>query len=630
MKVLFYEIKLNQPSEASILGIYETYYNITQFRRRRGHGDSQHSNRRAQIMSDTRGEQDRDFLMGDRSVKEAFEGKLDAPPKRSSPKSTIERQTRPPDTGETGDKRGRRAPDRRPKASGHCIVQAPLCDAKNRPSATQNGDSRGDRWKETERRTNEARDAEIDLPASLPRLVSRELREQTMQTYPILREHDGHRAFFLYVMNTPNRDDGEHWGTGQPVIPWKKIARCYGKHVQDYGRNLRTLRILEMYQEQVLPDFDPSGYHSNGHARVVKDTGVAPSLEEAWREDQESDRRNADLVDFFTGKKHTPKRRHELRRDRIRACRASEPRCSDGRKWRRYLHDRDSSNYYSLLKHMPEAKAEAKKIEGKGRVQTFVNLCRIEEQPMPFYRFSENTVRLTTSRSGLQNLDSDVRDKLTQDWVKFDLSSAQLAIAAKDWGVESALDQLRSEESIWDSLKDRTGVEIKTPLKKGSYATVYGGERGTIKGRMAYAAAKEGHRMNAEAQRKFLSHPVISELLEKREARLEEIRVNGGATDCYGNSISTESIDEDSPERSVLSQLAQAREMQLLTPALELAKEVEEDYEETPWEIMLYLYDGFLVKFNTPTEGHHVPRIREAVDERCRELGYPTRLEVEG
>jgi len=551
-------------------------------------------------------------------------------PKRSGSKSTIEHQSRPPEAGKTGNGRGRREPDRSPKASGHCIVQASLCDAKNRPLSRQNGDSRGRRWIETERRTNQARDAEIDLPASLPRLVSREVREQTMQAYPILREHDGHRAFFLYVINTPNRDDGEHWGTGQPVIPWKKIARCYGKHVQDYGRNLRTRRILEMYRDQVVSDFDWSGYHSNGHARVVKDTGVDSSLEEAWREDQESDRRNADLVDFFTGKKHTSKRRHELRQARIRACRASEPRSSDGKKWRRYLHDIDSSNYYRLLKHMPEAKAEAKKIEGTGRVQTFVNLCRIEEQPMPFYQFSENTVRLTTSRSGLQNLSSDIRDTLTQDWVKLDLSSAQLAIAAKLWGVESALEQLRSEESIWDSLKDHTGVEIKAPLKKGVYATVYGGKRGTIKGRMAYAAAKEGHPMDAEAQRKFLSHPVISELLEKREARLEEIRVNGGAEDCYDNPISTARIDDNSPERSVLSQLMQAREMQLLTPALELAKEVEEDYEETPWKIMLYLYDGFCVKFNTPTEEYHIPRIQEAVNQRCEDLGYPTRLEVEG
>jgi hypothetical protein len=248
---------------------------------------------------------------------------------------------------------------------------------------------------------------------------------------------------------------------------------------------------------------------------------------------------------------------------------------------------------------------------------------------MPFYRFSENTVRLTTSRSGLQNLDSDVRSELTQKWVKFDLSSAQLAIAAKDWQVESALKQLRSGESIWESLKDHTGVEIKAPLKKGSYATVYGGKRGTIKGRMAYTAAKKGHPMDVEAQERFLEHPVISELLEKREAKLEEIRVNGEAEDCYGNRIRTENIDDDTPERSVLSQLAQAREMQLLTPALELAEKVEEDYEKTPWEIMLYLYDGFCVKFNTPTEEYHIPRIQEAVNQRCKNLGYPTRLEIE-
>lgn len=522
-----------------------------------------------------------------------------------------------------------REENRETQAMSHCLVQQSTEKAKKAPSAPQNGDSRGRRWEETEKRVNEARDAEIDLPTSLPRFVSREIRERAMRTYPILRNHDGHRAFFLYIMNTPNRDDGEHWGTGRPVIPWKTVARCYGKKAQDYGGNLRIPRILEMYRDQVVRDFEESGYYSSGYARTVKDTGVDSTLEQMWREEQRMDRRDMELVDFFTGKRHTPKRRHHLRERRIAACEASEPRCSDGKKWREYLHDRDSGLYYRLLKHMPEAKAEARKLEGSGQVQAFVNLCRIEEQPMPFYRFSEKTVRLTTSRSGLQNLDSDLRDVLTQDWVKFDLSSAQLAIAAKDWGVETALAQLRSDESIWESLKDHTGVPIKSPLKKGCYSTVYGAERGTIKGNMAYEAAKKGRPMDEAAQERFLDHPVISELLEKRERVMEKIRREGREQDCYGNGISTEDIDDDAPERSVLSQLAQAQEMQLLTPALELAREVEKGYAKTPWQITLYLYDGFCVNFTTDTKDYHAPRIQEAVNQRCKNAGYPTRLEME-
>jgi len=527
--------------------------------------------------------------------------------------------------GNRGSKKERRARH----AASHCIVQSSTEEAKKEASAPQNGDSEGRRCKKTERIVNESRDANIDLPASLPRFVSRELRELAMETYPILREYDGHRAFFLYVLNTPNRDDREHWGSGRPVIPWKKVARCYGKKAQDYGTNLRILKILEMYQRQVVPNFEPSGYHSNGYARTVKDTGVDSNLVEEWREEQRMDRRDIKLVDFFTGKRHTPKRRHQLRERRIAVCEASEPRCSDGRRWRKYLHGRSSKLYYRLLRHMPKAKAKALELGGTAQVQAFVNLCRIEEQPMPFYRFSENTMRLTTSRSGLQNLDSDVRDELTQDWVKFDLSSAQLAIAAKDWGVQSAIQQLRSNESIWESLKAHTGVPIKSPLKRGSYTTVYGGEEGTIKGNMAYKAARKGHPMDESAQEKFLNHPVISELLEKRERVLEKIRREGGAEDCYCNWISTESIDDDAPERSVLSQLAQAQEMQLLTPALELAKEVEENCEKTPWQITLYLYDGFCVNFTTDTKDYHAPRIQEAVNRRCREAGYPTRLEME-
>jgi hypothetical protein len=317
-------------------------------------------------MSETSTRQIDKVLKSKKSTSGKPDCKQPTPRKQTNAGTTIQPQNPPDDTRtgrENGEDKERKEPDRRDRSFGHCLVQSSPFKTKKPASAPQNADSRDGRWKETERKVNEAWKAEIDLPAFLPRLVSRELREQTMQTYPILREHNGHRAFFLYVMNTPNRDDEEHWGTGKPVIPWKKVARCYGKEAQNYGTNLRIPRILEMYQDQVVPDSEFSEYHSNGHARVVRETGVDPSLEEAWREDQESDRRNADLVDFFTGNKHDAKRRHDLRQRRIAACSASEARCSDGRKWRRYLHNRDSSNYYSLLKHMPDAKARANQIE---------------------------------------------------------------------------------------------------------------------------------------------------------------------------------------------------------------------------------------------------------------------------
>lgn len=542
-------------------------------------------------------------------------------------------------TRQTNGKNGRE------KAKGHCLVipcssTSKVEGIKPYKSASDSSEDRCEgrtdemgvpyRVRMTERIVNEAQDESVVLNPSVPRLVSRYIRERVLSHYPILRNHNGHRAFFLYIMNTPFRD--EMHGTGMPVVSRGKIARCYGEEARaaESNGNLRTGYVLELFRQQVLEDFEWTGHHSYGSARMVENTGVDPDLTEAWRRDQESSDRDG-LVDFYSGSKHTPTRRTRRRRKQEAFCEDFESPCSDAQEWREYLHNRSPKLFQEMAdRYLPEARQTARnQLQGRGRTQAFINLCRIEAQPKPLYRFSENTVRLTDYGSGLQNLDSDVRSVLTQDWVKFDLSSAQLAIAGRDWDIKSALAVLESG-SIWDSLIDYIGVsrKLKPALKKGLYTAVYGGQRRTIKGNMAYVASKKGLSMNSEKQTKFFAHPVIDELLKKRQEQLEAIRRAGGVHDCYGNWVDLDSVDDDSPERSVLAQLAQAQEMQLITPALRLAQEEEDEKVRRPWEITLYLYDGFFVKFNY-SEAYHTRSIKAAVEKRAKETNYPTALEVE-
>ncbi len=588
-------------------------------------------------MSDSTTEPDSWTLTDEKSVTTALVRNPNFPSEQGGTASAFERQSPPPVAGTTGDRRGQQAPDRGRRASPHCKVQASTEKAKNRLSAPQNGDSNPYRVQRTERIVNEAKDAEIDLPVTLPRLVSKRVRQLAFEFYPILEEHNGHRAFFLYVMNTPNRDDEDHWDSGRPLIDMGTIARCYGPEAQDFGTNLQGFRVLQMYQEQVVPGFEPTEYHSpnpwqdSGNARTVDENGVHPLLDWAWKQDRRSmNRGQVQLVDFYTGNRHDGKRRFMLRQKHKDACRAAEeevgPACEASREWRDYLHSRDSRLFQSLTDRLPEAREKARGYDGQRQVQAFLHLSQIEAQPKPFYRFTEKTVRLQAINQGLQQIDSDLRDILTRDWTKLDLSSAQLGIAAREWRVQSALDLLSNGGSIWESLIDHMRVpwETKPALKRGLYATIYGAKRSAIPYIIAKEAGKEGVKMSVEQRDRFFSHGVIDELLSRREEQFERIESQGGDRDCHGNWIDLDGREK----KSILSQLAQTREMWLLSPALELAKE-EQKEKSKPWQITLYLHDGFCVNFPTSAGRFHLQQIQGVVKERCKKKGYPTSLAVE-
>jgi hypothetical protein len=81
---------------------------------------------------------------------------------------------------------------------------------------------------------------------------------------------------------------------------------------------------------------------------------------------------------------------------------------------------------------------------------------------------------------------------------------------------------------------------------------------------------------------------------------------------------------ESDGAKSVLAQLAQATEMALLLPAVELAEGTDE------FQILLWQHDGFSVSFqNRSKRERWAGRITEAVNTEAGRLGIPTELEVD-
>ena len=73
----------------------------------------------------------------------------------------------------------------------------------------------------------------------------------------------------------------------------------------------------------------------------------------------------------------------------------------------------------------------------------------------------------------------------------------------------------------------------------------------------------------------------------------------------------------------MLAQLSQAREMQLLLPAIDFAEQRANDMRIVLWE-----HDGFSVHFRRDAQRNERTKraLLKAVNDNCQKLGYPTTL----
>ncbi len=81
--------------------------------------------------------------------------------------------------------------------------------------------------------------------------------------------------------------------------------------------------------------------------------------------------------------------------------------------------------------------------------------------------------------------------------------------------------------------------------------------------------------------------------------------------------------------RSILSQLAQARELWLLEPVIRLAEAEYAKGSGAAWRLTCWSHDGFNVRFRRQRDAaKHLEAMRDAVAQRAASVGIPTRLEI--
>jgi len=489
-------------------------------------------------------------------------------------------------------------------------------------------------------------------PVSTPDPVcSRALRDRILGEYGALASDKALRRLFAAVVFGSYRCQE----TGWTLVPYAVLAGIAGKYKQAQSRNFSGKAFLEAAQDRAFPGLEWVNHDkSRGLCRRIRTLGLATSLQQAiLRELERPITELDDPVWFVSGKpwRAKPARRKRQRSQKHALARAEYELVKEGQgavlpfpaeaydvlNHMNGLHQRMFTT--SVRSGLDEALRLAASLPDlRKRASALAALRTIQAHPRPLYQLSarRRSVRVFPATVSLLTVPSDIRRALTRSWVEVDLRSSQLAIAAHQWGAPEVSAMLRDEHyDIWtdvaesfdlDTGSDAWG-EVKPAFKEALYSALFGMQMRSVKGRLTRRLARSPLEcLGSEAAMRFAALPVVEEMVEYRDVRLNAIQESGGGTDCFGRFIPTSGPDEcEDPvsPRSVLAQLAQALELAIVYPAIQFARE------KTDAHIVLWQHDGFSLALSDVTKRErHVRQVKAMIDAAAAKRGVPTECVV--
>jgi hypothetical protein len=442
------------------------------------------------------------------------------------------------------------------------------------------------------------------------------------------------------------------------VISAEILAAIEGKKTQHTSKNYRSGDLIKNFARDVGDweyfDLNESDY-AKRRCRSVRVT-LPDELRNMLR-DELSNTTNPNAVYFCDGSSRSTKRnkeeREEEKQDALSGLNGAEV-VKDTRVVSEYLNGLSTYRFSSVLQRLPaarvaveeqyeravlramsgdfEAQITAERTAETKRLHHLRVLRAIEYQPQPFYSPSPRcrTVRVFARHETLTALSGSIRRVLCPDWLEFDLQQSQLAICAALWQIPLVEAFLNEHASVWHPFFEHLGLdyglrttdpdtysELKKPVKNFLYSLIFGMPFPTAKAGLTTALAGE----TQLAGIRLAEHPVIVALYDARESAAAAVRADGGLEDCYGRWLVLDK-SEKRHEYSLLAQNAQAFEMALLRPVVDLARSSGGKFDVTLWQ-----HDGFSVAVKDKSRTDYWERrIIETVDSRAKELGIDTRL----
>lgn len=452
--------------------------------------------------------------------------------------------------------------------------------------------------------------------------ITRTFREKLIKRYPGLSRNPAYWRLLHFLLFGTFRDRL----TDELVISSDVLATIEGLAAKVKHRNYRAQEFLDAFQADVLPGFRYSDWKFvDNQARTVVATGLDPEVF-TWVDEMVDALATGepDVVDLETGLAQTRAAQAKADRDDLARVEQSltpdvAPATRDVVEYQNGLPKRGFSEVVQAHKEAA-ARAVDDLTNPESVRQVRSALATVLLHPKPIVRPVQNSARAFNVRLSLLSLKGSIRRIFTQEWVDYDLKSAQLAIVAREWDIPELRAFLESGQSVWTHLTTELGVPAasKPAVKEAVYSLVFGASKGTISTRLA-------SELGTNDDRGFFDIKLVNLVYKAREERAEALLQAKEGTTIYGRRIKIawapwpERMDV---ARSILAQQAQALELHLIHPIYELAKTTNQ------FHVMLYQFDGVTIRYRDKrTAKSRHARITNAVDRRARELGIPTNLE---
>lgn len=264
------------------------------------------------------------------------------------------------------------------------------------------------------------------------------------------------------------------------------------------------------------------------------------------------------------------------------------------------------------LSNLSRSKENAIGVDQQRRIDHILRCIGVH--PVPHYRAVENTTRLYANHESFLSIKREVRDVLTTRFTKFDISAAQLRIAAAVWKID--LPDVVSRDP-WRYLLKAVGSrpdnsKVKADIKSWMYAVIFGRKLGTAK--------QEASRLGLSV---LLGDPTIEALFAQRGAYFESVKGGEVVFDAWGVRLSVEedpSKSKHAQAKTITARVCQSYELRLLLPVFEYA-------DANGLTVAALLHDGI---FCAGDWTDHVDNVRDLVNKTSLELlGVPMPIKVE-
>lgn len=196
----------------------------------------------------------------------------------------------------------------------------------------------------------------------------------------------------------------------------------------------------------------------------------------------------------------------------------------------------------------------------------------------------------------------------------YDLVACQLHVVMSLWAVKS-LEHLLEEGRFWFRLAEMVDVDPATSkdvLKKAVYSIVFGCNEST-----SFETVTRG--LGLRAAYRFHNTELIQELFVKRDAELEQIKIDGYVIDAFGNTLTAEGRDH----KSLCAHKVQSYE-HFIAGTLALAV-----HDSGLASLEMFLHDGFSVKVDAGNEDDLDGLIEAKVNELNDQTGMLIDIEKE-